>query len=133
MISISHSGFHNSLMLQYQCCIQDKIFKNAPSKICGRQPLKNLKCLKRPYHFKIFKGCLPQISFGPFFVPYFVPYIYGLKLVEKLVLEKSKFTLFSIADVIANMVNLKILFSKKKTKNKMRIRLYKRNLKCKMV
>ena len=75
-----------------------------------------MKCLKRPYHFKIFKGCLPQISFGPFFVPYFVPYIYGLKLVEKLVLEKSKFTLFSIADVIANMVNLKILFSKKQKK-----------------
>ena len=75
-----------------------------------------MKCLKRPYHFKIFEDCLPQISFGPFFVPYFVPYIYGLKLVEKLVLEKSKFTLFSIADVIANMVNLKILFSKKKQK-----------------
>ena len=23
-------------------------------------------CLHRPYHFKIFKGCLPQISIGPF-------------------------------------------------------------------
>ena len=27
------------------CCtyIWDKVFKNGPSKICGRQPLKNLK------------------------------------------------------------------------------------------
>ena len=42
------------------------------SKICGRQPLKNLKgwwdmvCLSRPYPFKLFKGCLPQILLGPF-------------------------------------------------------------------
>ena len=31
-------------------------FKNRPSEICGRQPLKNSN----------FKGCLPQISLGPF-------------------------------------------------------------------
>ena len=43
-----------------------KEFKNGPSKICGRQPLKNLKYLNRPYHFKCFKGCLPQILLGPF-------------------------------------------------------------------
>ena len=36
----------------------DKVFKNGPSKICGRQPLKN--------PFKFFKGCLPQILLGPF-------------------------------------------------------------------
>ena len=35
-----------------------KVFKNGPSKIWGRQPL--------PYHFKLFKGCLPQILLGPF-------------------------------------------------------------------
>ena len=48
--------------------IWDKVFKNGPSEICGRQPLKNLVmvCLNRPYHFKFFKGCLPQISLGPF-------------------------------------------------------------------
>ena len=40
----------------------DKVFKNGPSKICGRQPL---VCLSRPYPFKIFKGCLPQILLGP--------------------------------------------------------------------
>ena len=39
-----------------------KVFKNGPSKICGRQSLENIKeyillrhdmfCLGRPYHFK---------------------------------------------------------------------------------
>ena len=40
--------------------IWDKIFKSGPSKICGRQPLKNLKFL-----FRFLKGCLPQILLGP--------------------------------------------------------------------
>ena len=40
----------------------NKVFKNGQSKICGRQPLKNLKA----YHFKCFKDCLPQILLGPF-------------------------------------------------------------------
>ena len=35
--------------------IWDKVFKNGPSKMCGRQPLKNLKS----YGF-------PQILLGPF-------------------------------------------------------------------
>ena len=35
----------------------DKVFKNGPIKICGRQPLKN---------FKGYKGGLPQILLGPF-------------------------------------------------------------------
>ena len=39
--------------------IWGKVFKNGPSKICGKQPLKN--CLSRPYPFKFFKDCLPQI------------------------------------------------------------------------
>ena len=46
----------------------DKVFKNGPSKICGRQHLKNSKgygLLKRPYVFKFFKGCLHQILLGP--------------------------------------------------------------------
>ena len=37
------------------------------SKICERQPLQNLKrygLLSRPYPFKFFKGCLPQILLG---------------------------------------------------------------------
>ena len=49
--------------------IWDKVLKYRPSKICGRQPLKNLKgygLLKRTNHFKFFKGCLPQILLGPF-------------------------------------------------------------------
>ena len=35
----------------------DKVFKNGPSKICGRQPLKNLKgygLLKQAISFQIF-------------------------------------------------------------------------------
>ena len=49
--------------------IWEKVFKNGPSKICGRQPLKALKedgLLSRPYSLKIFKGCHPQIFLGPF-------------------------------------------------------------------
>ena len=47
--------------------IRNKVFKSRPSKICGRQPLKNLKgygLLSRLYPFKSFKGCLPQILLG---------------------------------------------------------------------
>ena len=47
----------------------DKVFKNGPSKICGGQVLKNLKwygLLGRPYDYKSFKGCLPQIWRDPF-------------------------------------------------------------------
>ena len=36
-----------------------KVFKNGPSKICGRQPLKK-------FEVKFFKGCLPQILFDTF-------------------------------------------------------------------
>ena len=47
--------------------IWDKILKNGLSKICGRQPLKNLKwyCWGRPYHLKFFKGCLPFLNTLP--------------------------------------------------------------------
>ena len=51
------------------CEIRDKVFKNGPRKICGWQPLKIFKeygLLSRPYSFKAFKGCLPQILLGPF-------------------------------------------------------------------
>ena len=46
----------------------NKVFKNGPSKICGRQPLKNLNgygCLSKQYPFKFLKGCLLQILLGP--------------------------------------------------------------------
>ena len=48
--------------------VWDNVFKNRSSKICGNQPLKNLKqtYLSRPHHFKIFKDSLPQILRGPF-------------------------------------------------------------------
>ena len=45
-----------------ECKRRDKVFKNGPSKICGRQPLKNLK----GYGLLLFKGCIPQILLGLF-------------------------------------------------------------------
>ena len=45
----------------------DKVFKNGTIKICGRQPpkiLRDMDVLSRPYPFKFFKGCLPQILLG---------------------------------------------------------------------
>ena len=36
-----------------------RVFKNGPSKICGRQP-------KQTFFFKFFKGYLPQVLLGPF-------------------------------------------------------------------
>ena len=47
-------------------CIQEFL---QPSKICERQPLKNLKWYglpKQSISFQFFKGCLPQILLGPF-------------------------------------------------------------------
>ena len=58
-------GEHNSSEY-FLHTIWDKVFKNGPSKIFGRQPLKNIKgygqsdhTQNRPYTFKFFKGCLP--------------------------------------------------------------------------
>ena len=48
---------------------RDKVLMNEPSKICGRQPLEIwsvMVCLNRPYPFKFFKSCLPQILLGSF-------------------------------------------------------------------
>ena len=44
-----------------------KVVKNGSSNICGRQPLKNMKCmacLDRAYQAIFFKGCLPQVLLG---------------------------------------------------------------------
>ena len=49
--------------------IWDKVFKNGPNEVCERQHLKHLNdmvCLSRPYHFKFFKDCLPQVLFALF-------------------------------------------------------------------
>ena len=40
---------------------QVKFVKDTLLKICN-----NMVCVGRPYHFKFFKGCLPQILLGPF-------------------------------------------------------------------
>ena len=49
--------------------IWDKIFKNGPGKIYGRQPLKYFNgyaLLKPNIYLQIFAGCLPQILLCPF-------------------------------------------------------------------
>ena len=46
-----------------------KVFKNGPKylwKTAFKKFQTNQICLGRPYHFKISKGCLPQILLGPF-------------------------------------------------------------------
>ena len=53
---------HIILFKEIRSNIWDNVFKDGPSKICGRQPLKNLKALNRPYPFKFFKGCLPFLN-----------------------------------------------------------------------
>ena len=46
--------------------IWDRVFKNGPGKICGRQPLKIWRdMISRPYPFKFLKDCRPQILLGP--------------------------------------------------------------------
>ena len=46
-----------------------KAFKNGPSKVYGRQPLKKFEVIwsTKADHFKLFKGCLPQILLGSIF------------------------------------------------------------------
>ena len=48
--------------------IQDKVFKSGPSKVCGRQPLKNFKWYGRPIYFEertsslVFSGATNEID-----------------------------------------------------------------------
>ena len=44
------------------------LFKNEPSKFV--KDFKDIVCLGRPYHFKFFKGFLPQILLGQFLNTY---------------------------------------------------------------
>ena len=64
--TLSFIHFYTVKNLFFCTCIRDKVFKSGPSKICGRQPLKNLKRYGLPEaDFKYFKGCLPKILLGP--------------------------------------------------------------------
>ena len=47
-----------------------KVFKNAQSKICGRQPLKNLVYLARPYHFKFLKAAFHKLYLVHSWIPW---------------------------------------------------------------
>ena len=48
-----------------------KLFKNGSSKICGRQPLNNLKWYG-PYHFKFFKGYLTKFFLVHSWIPWLI-------------------------------------------------------------
>ena len=54
-----------------------KVFKNGLSKICGIQPLKNLKWYGLLSHFKFFKGCLKYSNFRPVSILITFSKIYG--------------------------------------------------------
>ena len=60
-----YSNYFHQEMFHYKW---DKVFKNGPSKTCGRQPLKNLIwfCPSRPYISKFLKDRFPQVLLGPF-------------------------------------------------------------------
>ena len=69
----THWWFFCRIMLLYSfdfiCKQMCQGIQEWPKKICGRQPLKNLKWYglpSRPYHFKFFKGCLLRILLRPF-------------------------------------------------------------------
>ena len=52
------SNAHLGIKVKFGIEIWIKVFKNGPSKICGRQPLKHLNWYglpKQPYHFKFLK------------------------------------------------------------------------------
>ena len=77
--TVTHTKYtHNS----FERNIWVKVFKNGPIKICGRRLSKiwsDMVYLSRRYHFKFFKGCLPQNFLGPFLntlthIPVDMPY-----------------------------------------------------------
>ena len=60
---------NNGLFFNDFSYIWDKVFKNGPSEICGRQPLKifwKYAFLKETMSLQFFKICLPQTLLGPF-------------------------------------------------------------------
>ena len=59
----------------------DRVFKNGPSKLCGREPLKIWRGGR-------FKDCLPQVLFGPF-----LNTVYQIRVFES-TLNKLKYKKF---------------------------------------
>ena len=76
----------NCLLKAMSIC--DKVFKNGPSKICGKQPLKNLK------------GCLSQILLGSFLNTF--SHIYVAKI-RSTILRKNMSTKFG--ELVAMVMN----------------------------
>ena len=77
--------------------ICDKIFTNGPSKICGRQPLKNLK------GYGLRKQKIPKIVLGSFLniLSHILQYkIYLGKVRLETIIESHKFWLFHAVIVL---------------------------------
>ena len=78
-------------------------------RICGRQPLKNLKgmvSLSRTYLFKSFKGCLPQI-FDWSVLEYFLPYIHWVQ--PRYAWSFSNSTAFQVYKMLNNVESVDML------------------------
>ena len=68
MLTVLHKGtFLEKYTTASETNICDKVFKMDQMKFFEESFQKlwsDMVCLSRPYHFKYFKGCLPQISLG---------------------------------------------------------------------
>ena len=58
---VSRTVWENCLRFNFETFTTFSVFKSGPSKICGRQPLKNLKVYGLLMHLVISIWCLPNI------------------------------------------------------------------------
>ena len=71
-VSTGYSTQHLKMLEKWKKCVdKGKVFGTLPKAFGSRYSrMEQLKFVEdwqsRPYHFKFFKGCLPQILLGPF-------------------------------------------------------------------
>ena len=75
--------------------IWDKVFKNGPSKICGRQPLKKFEGVLPAL------GCLPQFLIGPF-----LNILSHMKVKSLKVIQNSYVAMVNVKTVSTTMTQL---------------------------
>ena len=68
-----------------------RVFNNGPIKTCWRQPSNYMACLGRPYHFKFFKGCIPQINLVHSWIPWPI-YTYSIMNCGQYLIEDHDLT-----------------------------------------
>ena len=64
VLEMSAEGENDAGLIKYCSFKWVEVFKNGPRKIC--EDSLYMVCLSGPYHFKFFKGSLPQILLGTF-------------------------------------------------------------------